>query len=112
MSTTKFSNPYKYTDSIEELQTHMHDKTVIMFTAEWCGPCKSIKPLIKAFKEGNPSINVHFINIDEFPLANSEATQNIKSVPTFRFFKNGKQVAECMGANMANFRSNVTRHFT
>lgn len=51
-------------------------KRILYFTAEWCGPCKMIKPqLLETAKQ----IPITFIDVD----ANSHTAQqyNIKSIP-------------------------------
>ena len=64
---------------------------LVDFTADWCGPCKSMSPILKQLKsELKDSISVIKINIDKNqPLA---AKYQVKGVPTFIIFKQGKQV--------------------
>lgn len=51
-------------------------KKILYFTAEWCGPCKMIKPQLL---ETANQIPITFIDVD----ANSTTAQtyNIKSIP-------------------------------
>ena len=64
---------------------------LVDFTADWCGPCKSMSPILKQLKsELKDSISIIKINIDKNqPLA---AKYQVKGVPTFIIFKQGKQV--------------------
>jgi len=110
MSEVKFfdSRNLQYTETVDELLANVGEKCIIMISADWCSPCKSIKPLIKAFKDGNKDINVHCININTFPVNECELTRDRPGgVPTFRFFKNGKMISEFSGANMIEFRRNA-----
>ena len=71
----------------------INDSTPVLvdFYATWCGPCKVMEPVIKkvAEKTGD-SARVIKVDVDK----NQQAAMNydIRGVPTFIIFKNGKQV--------------------
>ncbi|KAL9245109.1 hypothetical protein vseg_018797 [Gypsophila vaccaria] len=70
---------------------------LVDFWAPWCGPCKLISPVIDELaKEYAGKITVFKLNTDESP---NVATQyNIRSIPTFLFFKNGERIDSVIGA--------------
>jgi thioredoxin 1 len=54
---------------------------LIHFTAEWCQPCKMMKPIISQVIDENPSIEYVAIDIDENP--ETAKDYGIMSVPSF-----------------------------
>jgi len=63
---------------------------LVDFYADWCGPCKSMAPILKQLKgELKDTISIIKINVDtNQPLA---AKYQVQGVPTFIIFKQGKQ---------------------
>lgn len=64
--------------------------------AEWCGPCKSLAPIVEelaAEYEGKVVIGKYDIEQDgDFPMDNG-----VRSIPTVLFFKNGERVDKHVG---------------
>ena len=69
-------------------------KTAKYFTATWCGPCKSFKPIMNEI--ANEGYSVQFIDIDQSP---NMATQfSVMSVPTVIIEENGIEVDRFVGS--------------
>jgi len=66
-------------------------------TAEWCGPCKAIAPVIEALaSEYDGQAYVGAINIDDNP--GVPTRYQVRSIPTLIMFKGGDVVGQLMGA--------------
>ena len=70
-------------------------KHVLYFTADWCVPCKKVKPIVEEINKDS-LIKFKIINVDhEKELAKS---LELKSVPTFILFEEEKEIARITGA--------------
>lgn len=70
---------------------------IVDFWAPWCGPCKTLGPLLEAAVEAQGgAVKLVKVNIDENP----EIAQQlrIQSIPTVYAFRNGQPVDGFMGA--------------
>ena len=66
------------------------EKPVLVdFTAEWCGPCKLMKPVLQELHEkSGDKLRILKIDIDRNPSVASNF--QVQSVPTLILFQNGK----------------------
>lgn len=74
------------------------DKPVLVdFYADWCGPCKTVSPVVSRIaKENKDRLLTIKINADRKPQI--AQIYQISSVPTIMLFKNGKPVMRLQGA--------------
>ena len=69
-------------------------KTVKYFSATWCGPCQTFKPIMKEIaSEGH---SVQFIDIDQ--QEDLAQQYNVRSVPTIVIEQGGTEVNRLIGA--------------
>lgn len=68
------------------------DKIVLVdFFATWCGPCKTLVPILKDVKTTlGDSVSIIKIDVDKNQLLASQ--YQVRGVPTMILFKNGKQL--------------------
>jgi len=84
----------EFVETKEEFDKIIKEKEVVFvdFTASWCPPCKMIKPVFEEWAEkfkDNDKVKFVKIDVDE----NDEVAQEyaIRSMPTFKVFKSGKE---------------------
>ena len=81
-----------------ELQQKINggEKLMVEFWAEWCGPCKMMKPIFEKVASTNESdVKMYTLNIDN----NREVAMSlgIRSIPTVKMFSAGQVVETKIG---------------
>jgi thioredoxin 1 len=70
---------------------------LVDFWATWCGPCRSISPIIEELaKEFTGRVKVTKLNVDESPATPSQ--YGVRGIPTLILFKGGKILDQIIGA--------------
>jgi len=69
---------------------------LVNFWATWCGPCRSISPIIEDLaKEFMGRLKVTKLNVDENPAIPSQ--YGVRGIPTLILFKGGKVLDQILG---------------
>ena len=91
-------NIHKVTDDSFQADVLNSDTPVLVdYWAEWCGPCKSIAPILdEVAKEYAGKIKVAKLNIDENQ--DTPRKYGVRGIPTLMLFKNGSVEAQKVGA--------------
>jgi thioredoxin 1 len=69
-------------------------KTIFYFTAEWCEPCKKVKPVVEEMKK--EGFQFQMIDADYEQLLVKQF--KVSSVPTFILLEDGKELNRISGA--------------
>ena len=98
MSRTGIAGIQHVTDATFEPEVLRSDTAVLVdYWAEWCGPCKSIAPILDEIaKEYEGRLKIAKINVDENQQV--PAKFGIRGIPTLMLFKNGNVEATRVGA--------------
>lgn len=82
-------------DTFDEEVLKSEKNVVVDFNANWCGPCKMLKPILEEIAITHNNIKVVSINIDN----EEELTEkyNVSSIPCLVVFDNGSEVKRNVG---------------
>jgi thioredoxin 1 len=83
--------------NFSELVTNSQKLVVLDFWAEWCGPCRTIAPLIDEIsKEYDGKVVVGKVDVDTNDVITAQ--YGIRNIPTVVFIKNGEVLDRLVGA--------------
>lgn len=72
------------------------DKPVVAdFYADWCGPCKALRPILEELSGEREDVKFVSVNIDDEDELADE--YDVSSIPCVVVFKNGKEAARSIG---------------
>ncbi len=83
---------------------------LVDFTAEWCGPCKTMAPVLKEVKERlGDTVTILKIDVDRNPEA--ARSFSVQGVPTFVLLRSGKTLWQQSGAMPAHQLISAIKQF-
>lgn len=94
--TENISNVIEITNKAQFDEATKSEKlTIVDFWAEWCGPCRLLKPLLHKIAGDHPEIELLTVDVDQ----NQElaAEYDINSIPAVFIFKDGQIVDSFVG---------------
>ena len=72
--------------------------TMVDFHASWCGPCRTLTPIIERVSEEK---NVKLLKVDADESKDVASSFGVRGIPTVIFFKDGQEVDRIVGLKQA-----------
>lgn len=70
--------------------------SIVQFSAEWCGPCKQLTPIMRQVElQYEGKVNFFKMDVDSNPA--SSVQYGVRGIPTLIIFKDGKAVDTTVG---------------
>lgn len=87
-----------------------HDLLLVDFSAEWCGPCKMMPPILQEVKKKiGDQLTIIKMDVDRNP--QTARQYGIQSVPTLILFQKGKVLWRQSGVVQASQLELIIRRF-
>lgn len=83
-------------ENFSEMVLKSDKKVLIEFYADWCGPCKTLSPILEDIAKENLDIKVVKINVDESP--NLATTFGANYIPHLVVMEDAKEINSAVGA--------------
>jgi thioredoxin 1 len=69
---------------------------LVDFTADWCPPCRVMKPILAELAEELPGVRIVELDVDDN--LETAGRYGVLSMPTFMLFRAGEPVLQLIGA--------------
>ncbi len=102
MTTESTPKALEITDASFETTIQSNRPVLIDFWAAWCGPCRTIAPVIEELAQEQATEGQFVVaKLDVDQNAESAIKYGVRSIPTLIIFKNGQEVDRLLGGQHA-----------
>ena len=111
MTTEPAHKALEITDANFAATIQSNQPALIDFWAAWCGPCRTIAPVIEELaQETEGQFVVGKLDVDQN--AESATKYGVRSIPTLIIFKNGQEVDRLLGGQHTKetLKARLTQH--
>ena len=70
-------------------------KVLVDFSAEWCGPCRMVEPVLEEMSKSHKDVEFKRVNIDDYEYLAQQ--YGVMSIPCMVLFDGGKEVSRVVG---------------
>jgi thioredoxin len=81
---------------------------IVDFFADWCGPCVQIAPIFAELATKHTNCAFVKVNVDENQ--ETSAKYQVSAMPTFVYFKNGKEIERVQGGDVDRLKALIETH--
>lgn len=83
--------------SVDTVRKNGNGCSVVLFSGQWCGPCKIVSPMIERL-ESELGGKVSFFKVDVGKCHQVASDMTVSSIPTVSIWKNGREVKRLVGS--------------
>lgn len=80
---------------------------VVDFYAEWCGPCRMVKPFLEKKQTEFPEVK--FFKVDTEECDRLTSIYQVRALPTVLVFKNGKEEERIVGFSAQTIEEKIRK---
>jgi thioredoxin 1 len=85
-----------------------NDLIMVDFYADWCGPCRTLGPMIERISEEK---NVKLLKVDADEFKDIATSFSVKGIPTVIFFKEGQEIDRVVGLKQTTvYKEIIEKH--
>lgn len=78
-----------------KMNQYKNGRYLLDFYADWCGPCKMMKPAVQEFDDQVDEVSVEQINVDQKPELAS--VFGVRNIPMVIYIEDGEIVSKGLG---------------
>lgn len=110
--------PFKTLDMIEiktesMFQTCLQKQYVLVdFYGNWCGPCRTLTPVLEKLSKLQKYSNVVFVKVDVDKLDSICEKYRVTAMPTLILLQNGREVGRVVGADQTKIEALLQKYVT